>query len=99
MKKSYKDFEKVYIGTSDIAALTVRSIYNVANIKFGGDDSYSAYEVFGNVEIGEHYEKVFSGDTWLWIFDDRERAYAAHHSGMKVDIYQAGSKGCIIHWH
>ena len=98
--KSYKDFEKVYIGSSDIAALTLRSVYDVGNIKFGGDDDYYAYEVFGNdVEIGAHYEKVFSGTDWLWIFGDAERAYNEYHYGMVVDVYQAGSMGCIIHWH
>lgn len=97
--KSYKDFEKKYIGTSDIAALTVRSGNQVFNLKFGGDDNYDAYEVIGDAEIGSHYTKVFSGKHWLKIFDDREMQYNEYHYGMAVDIYRAGEMGCIIHWH
>lgn len=97
--KSYKDFEKKYIGMSDIAALTVRSSQKVFNLQFGGDDYYSAYEVIGEAEIGSHYTKVFSGAHWLKIFDDHELQYEAKHYGMAVDIYRAGEMGCIIHWH
>ena len=99
--KSYKDFEKVYIGCSDIASLALRSVCKLEDIRFGGDGCYSAYEVFGNdVEIGAHYKKVFSGDAWLWVFDDTGRAYdSGYHDGMTVDVYQAGGYGCIIHWH
>ena len=52
MKKFYKNFKKVYIGTSDIASLTVRSVFDVYNLSFGEDGAYSAYECFGDVEIG-----------------------------------------------
>ena len=99
--KNYKDFEKVYIGSSDIASLAFRSVCKLEDVRFGGDGCYSAYEVFGDdVEIGAHYRKVFSGDTWLWIFDDTGRAYnSGYHDGMVVDVYQAGGYGCIIHWH
>lgn len=99
--KHYKDFEKVYIGSSDIASLTLRSVLIAGELDFGGDGSYYAYEVFGDdVEIGAHYKKVFSGSTWLWIYDDNGKAYnSGYHDGMAVDVYQAGGYGCIIHWH
>ncbi|MBO5416740.1 MAG: hypothetical protein J6A83_08945 [Clostridia bacterium] len=102
--KKYKDFEKVYIGSSDIASLTVRSVQTVATLNFIEDGSYHAYECFGEVEIGSHYTKVFSGKTWLTIYDDEGRTYK-HHSWNQnteyplVDIYRSGDFGCIIHWH
>ena len=100
MKKFYKDFKKVYIGTSDIASLTVRSVFDVHNLSFGEDGAYSAYECFGDVEIGEHYSKVFSGKTWLKIYDDSELVYSKHFDEFPFfDIYRAGNYGCIIHWH
>ena len=98
--KTYKDFDKRYIGSSDIASLTVRSGRDVSVLNFLSDGSYSAYEVIGNdVEIGSHYNKVFSGSTWLSIYDDSDMTYKARHDGMTVDIYRAGDFGCIIHWH
>ena len=97
--KTYKDFEKKFIGCSDIAALTVRSVQSVFSLSFGGDDCYKAYICYGEVEIPSHYTKVFSGATWLKIFDDDSLAYYEYKYGMHVDIYRAGYGGCIIHWH
>ena len=97
--KSYKDFERVNIGSSDIASLTLRSCGNIGDLHFGEDGSYSAYEVIGEAYIGEHYTKIFSGEHWLKIFDDCGLAYNAEHPGMAVDVYHAGMRGCIIHWH
>lgn len=100
MKKFYKDFEKVYIGTSDIASLTVRSVFDVHNLSFGEDGAYSAYECFGDVEIGGNYSKVFSGKSWIKIYDDSELVYNKHFDEFPFfDIYRAGNFGCIIHWH
>lgn len=97
--KSYKDFEKVYIGSSDIAALTVRSSQNVYNLQFGADGCYDAYEVMGEASIGSRYTKEFSGAHWLKIYDDKGLVYYARHPNMLVDIYTAGDYGCIIQWH
>lgn len=100
MKKFYKDFKKVYIGESDIASLTVRSVYNVYDLHFGNDGHYNAYECFGDVGIGEHYSKVFCGKSWLKIYDDSQLIYNKHFDSFNfVDIYRAGNAGCIIHWH
>lgn len=91
---------KVYIGASDIASLTARSVFDVYNLSFGEDGTYSAYECFGDVEIGEHYSKVFSGKSWLKIYDDSELVYNKHFDEFPFfDIYRAGNFGCIIHWH
>lgn len=98
--KNYKEFQKIHIGSSGIASLTLRSCGNVAPLDFGEDGSYSAYECFGDVAIGEHYEKVFSGESWLKIFDDDMLRYDKRGGEYKhIDIYRAGEMGCIIHWH
>lgn len=98
--KNYKEFNKVWLGESDIAALTVRSCGDVYSLNFGEDGSYDAYECFGSIEIGSHYTKVFEGHGWLKIFDDYRLAYDKYFAEYEyVDIYRAGDFGCIIHWH
>jgi hypothetical protein len=100
--KSYKDFEKTYIGASDMASLTIRSCKKVSAIDYAEDGAYMAYECYGDeVEIGSHYKLVFSGDFWLTIYDDIGRAYNEHQPNgfKKVDVYRAGEYGTIIHWH
>lgn len=100
--KNYKSFSKISIGASDIASLTVRSIMNVGIVNFSEDGEYFAYECFGDVEIGEHYTKVFSGNTWLMIYDDFGRTYykSTYSTGepKNFDIYTS-NKTAIIHWH
>jgi hypothetical protein len=97
---SYKDFGKTYIGDSDIAALTIRTVEGVYDLCFGGDNSYYAYVCEGDVEIGEHYKKVFSGDTWIKIYDDQGLTFNRYAGyGKTIDIYRAGEYGCIIHIH
>lgn len=97
--KSYKDFEKKFIGSSDIAALTVRSVNGVFDLRFGEDGCYDAYICYDDIEIPSHYTQIFSGNTWLSIYDDDSMTYFERNDGMLVDIYRAGKKGCIIHWH
>ena len=97
----YKSFDKVYLGISDIASLVARTCSGVFNLCFGGDGDYRAYECFGDVEIGEHYKKVFEADTWLKIYDDERLTYYRYRPEeySKCDIYRAGDYGCILHWH
>lgn len=103
--KSYKEFDKRHIGDSDKALLTVISSQNGHQIKeeihFGKDACYQAYECFGDVEIGEHYDKVFDGEVCLTIIDDFNITYQKNffHNFDKVSIYRAKDMGCIIHWH
>lgn len=99
--KSYRDFEKQFIGTSDIASLTVRSGMKIGSIDFGEDGCYSAYICFGDdVEIGEHYSRVFEGSgAWLKIYDDFGLAFEQYTEFIKCSIYVAGNFGCIIHFH
>lgn len=100
MMKSYKEFKKIIIGESEIGSLILRSAGEVKILPFGEDGTYRAYECFGDVEIGGHYEKVFSGTSWLTIYDDFGRTYRAicPEGYARVDVYTAGGFGCIIHW-
>ena len=57
--KTYKDFEKSYIGSSDIAAILVSGPsgdgLHAEYISFGEDGAYSAYIVTNpDAEIGSH---------------------------------------------
>ncbi len=92
--KSYKEFEKVHIGDSDIAGLVLRSPSKVQELAFGEDGSYSAYVVDGEVEIGEHYEKVYAAYGWLKIYDDN--GLSASFAGNIITVYRSGDYGCII---
>ena len=100
--KTYKDFEKEYIGESDVAALTMvgmtEECLTAQILHFDGDDAYSAYIVDeADVEIGKHYSQVASFKTWLKIYDDKGLAFEVYSP--KIDVYTAGEYGCIIHLH
>ena len=99
--KKYKDFEKLYIGSSDIATLVLvgpspeTELIKPEILHFGGDGSYSAYVVVGDdVEIGAHYEKVATFNEWMKVYDDYERT--AKFAGNEINVYRAGDYGCII---
>lgn len=98
---NYKDFEKIYIGYSDGAFLTL--VGGSQNSKgvfpeilcFGMDSSYKAYLVFGNdVEIGSHYSLECSFDNWLKIYDDEGLVTTLR--AKKIKVYRAKEMGCII---
>ena len=96
-KRSYKSFERVMLGASDIASLVFRACRGgVAEVKFVGDGVYHAYECTGEVEVGEHYKKVFEGEGWLMVYDDKTLTY--QRSGKRFEVYRAGDFGCIICW-
>ena len=99
--KSYKDFEKIYIGCSDIGSLIARGSHMVGEIFFASDGRYEAYECFGEVEIPQHYNLVYAGRTWLKLYDDEGLTYSRWKPNcyIKFDIYRAGDFGCIIYWH
>ena len=99
-KKTYKDFEKTYIGSSDIAALTLTGMgedgVKAEILRFGGDNSYHAYIITeDDVEIPQHYELNHEFRTWMTIFDDHEKTFKIRSKEIKV--YRAGTYGCIIH--
>lgn len=97
--KTYKDFEKSYIGSSDIAAILVSGPsgdgLHAQYISFGEDGAYSAYIVTDpDAEIGSHYQKVADFDYWMTIYDDRERVNVLHAD--HIEVYRSGMRGCII---
>lgn len=96
--KSYKEFEKICIGDSDIASLILAGCdengLKVEILHFGGDGNYSAYMVEGEALIGSHYEKVATFSHWLKIYDDGGLALSLY--GKEFTIYKAGEYGCII---
>lgn len=92
--KTYKDFEKQYIGSSDIARLTLIGAEKVQFLEFNEDASYYAYIIEGDCKIGEHYKNVAEFKDWLKIVDDEE--IVRTFEGRKIIVYRAGMRGCII---
>lgn len=101
--KSYKDFDTISIGGSDIACLVLVGCKRNEKgeslgaftelLHFGEDGSYKAYYVTEPCEIGEHYRKVTSFNSWLKIYDDTEKTFDVYGD---FNIYRAGMLGCII---
>ena len=97
--KTYKNFEKQYIGSSDIASLILAGYkdgegFVTIPLHFGQDGSYSAYNAEGEAEIGRHYHKVAEFDTWLKVYDDEE--LVKRFNAGKIIVYRAAEMGCII---
>lgn len=98
--KTYKDFEKHFIGESDIATLIMAGCREdegvvTDTLHFGGDGAYSAYVVTEeDATIGMHYKKIASFTHWLKIYDDRELTFKV--SAKEINIYRSGDFGCII---
>ncbi len=97
--KNYKDFERKTIGCSDISALILVGCRGEEGLKtevldFGEDGSYRAYIVDADTEIGIHYKKVATFNSWLKIYDDYELTYKVYAN--EINIYRAGEFGCII---
>lgn len=92
--KSYKDYPKMYLGSSDVASLTIRTPWDAVPLWFGQDGTYSAYIVDEYAEIGAHYQRVFVGRDWVRIYDDTE--LTASFIGRLIKVYRAGEFGCII---
>ena len=97
--KSYKEFAKESIGSSDIGALVLvgGGAGDIQNqfLFFGEDGSYRAYMVTGaDVEIGSHYEKVAAFKGWLRIYDDDGKTF--EKSAAEINVYRSGDFGCII---
>lgn len=98
--KNYKEFEKEYIGSSDVASLIMSGYVegkglDLNELHFVKDGSYYAYIVNeAEATIGNHYHKVAEYKNWLKIYDDLElvRKFRAE----KIVIYRAAEMGCII---
>lgn len=98
MMKTYKDFEKKYIGSSDIASLVLVGCgdngVESQLLHFGHDDGYDAYIVDGDAEIGAHYELSASFSDWAKVYDDE--GLCCSFVGAKINFFRAGEMGCII---
>lgn len=94
--KTYKDFEKTYIGDSDIASLTLSSPEGVYRLNFGEDADYHAYIIPAGVPIPSHYSLRYECKHWLTIFDDRRLTFEYQGYNTSFKIYRAGMRGCII---
>ena len=89
--KNYKEYEKRFIGASDIAALILvgcdENGLKTSTLDFGEDGSYMAYVVDEDAEIGAHYKKVADFKHWLKIYDDDELTYRIN--AQEINIYIA----------
>lgn len=97
--KSYKEYENITIGFSDIAQLILRfSCQPPVELNFGGDGEYGAYIVDEDAEIGAHYHEVARGDYWAWIYDDYGKSLNidTNDNAGEIVVYRAGDYGCII---
>lgn len=96
--KSYKEYERQFIGDSDIAALifvgTTKDGLKANILNFGSDGRYNAYVVDENAKIGDHYTLEMEFETWLKIYDDE--GLTEDYSADKIRVYRAGDFGCII---
>lgn len=94
--KNYKDYRKMNIGSSNIAALIMAGggQKNPSWLLFGEDGSYFAYIVDENVILPEHYSETIQFDIWMKIYDDDGLVRDFHADQIKV--YQAGAFGVII---
>lgn len=100
--KTYKDFHKSHIGSSDVASLIMIGIKETGRslefLNFGEDGDYYAYIIYRkeneSVEIGNHYKKVVTFTNWLKIYDDCKCTFKTE--GKEINVYRAGEFGCII---
>jgi len=96
--KNYKDFEKVFIGDSDIASLILvgwsENGLKLFDLHFGEDGSYQAYIIDEDTEIPKHYSRVYECKSWLRIYDDI--GLVKEFDSNLIEIYRAGEMGCII---
>lgn len=97
--KTYKDFGKQHIGSSDIARLTLTGYQKgegsvTVPLYFGQAGSYNAYIVEGEAEIGDDYEKKAEFHSHLTIFDDA--GPVKRITGERIVVYRTAETGCII---
>lgn len=94
--KNYKDYNKTYIGSSDSAHLTLKTITGTTEeLYFGEDGSYSAYVVDEDTLIPKYYHKEFEFTDSLEIYNDfGELEWSA--KAKQISVYTAGNFGCII---
>jgi hypothetical protein len=92
----YKDFEKVFVGVSDVASLVFRFCDHVEVVNFGGDSAYYAYLIPEGCRLTNRYEEVASGIWWLSVYDDTHRTLNIHCGPKPIRVYRAGGYGLAI---
>lgn len=90
---NYKE-RKEYIGSSDIAELTLRNEGKTQPLHFGEDGSYYAYIICGEYDIPSHYTEVARFKGKVDILDDD--GFVVFYEAEEVVVYRAGEFGCII---
>lgn len=74
--KSYKDYEKKYIGMSDIANLILAGSSDnglkLAVLHFGMDNDYYAYIVDADAEIEQWSEEYLTVEKYVEIWGEPE---------------------------
>ena len=72
--RNYKEFEKVYIGSSDSASLILRGTYRgeqkVEVVNFGEDGIYKGRILTERCTFGSHYQFLGWFEHWLKVYDD-----------------------------
>lgn len=63
-------------------------------LSFVSDGAYSAYVVDSDAEIGSHYSKVATFNSWMKIYDDD--SMVCRFEGKKINIFRSGNFGCIV---
>ena len=98
--KSYKDCSEIYLGESDVAALVLFG-YRAGEgtiselLRFCKDGAYYTYLVTDpGTEIGSHYKKIGTFQSWVKIYDDNELRLTINAE--EINFYRAGMMGCII---
>ena len=96
--KSYKEYDRVYIGCSDIASLVLAGNKRNEGLKLhdlnlGIDGSYRAYIVDDKAIIGEQYHLEAEFNTWLKIYDDN--GLVKDFKADTIRVYRIGMH-CII---
>lgn len=95
---NYKAYDTTYIGSSDVAALTLTGCTDdglIAEVlQFDQKGSYRAYIVPADTIIGEHYTLKYTFNSWLKIYDDS--GLSAQFTGSTINIYRDDSEECIV---
>lgn len=95
----YHNYEKRFIGDSDIASLILVGMNETGDLKtttlnFGEDGSYSAYIIPKDVDVPGYYEKVEFFSDWMKIYDDD--GLTGYFYAEEIEVFRSGEYGCII---
>lgn len=100
--KSYKDYQLISFGMSDIASLVLVYFDNVDYeaqsriLPMGGDGAYRGRVVCNDVEIPSHYTKQFSiNASWVKIYDDDSLVWIGKGDAI-YEFYTAGERTLLI---